>query len=85
MNELLEAANQRMQLQNRLDQLLGNNQAILARQREAELSAMHELNRPLAQMIYNLEDAQFALAQAEQAVGQAFAALSCGTKCFHRS
>jgi hypothetical protein len=27
MNELLEAANQRMQLQNRLDQLLGNNQA----------------------------------------------------------
>jgi hypothetical protein len=76
MNELLEAANQRMQLQNRLDQLLGNNQAILARQREAELSAMHELNRPLAQMIYNLEDAQFALAQAEQAVGQAFAGLS---------
>jgi len=76
MNELLEAANQRMQLQNRLDQLLGNNQAILARQREAELSAMHELNRPLAQMVYNLEDAQFALAQAEQAVGQAFAGLS---------
>ena len=76
MNELLEAANQRMQLQNRLDQLLGNNQAILTRQREAELSAMHELNRPLAQMVYNLEDAQFALAQAEQAVGQAFAGLS---------
>jgi hypothetical protein len=75
MNELLEAANQRMQLQNRLDQLLGNNQAILTRQREAELKAMHELNRPLAQMIYNLEDAQLALAQAEQAVGQAFAAL----------
>ena len=71
MNELLAAASQRMQLQNRLDQLLGNNQAILTRQREAELLAMHELNRPLAQLIYNLEDAQFALAQANQAVAQA--------------
>ena len=68
MNELLEAANQRMQLQNRLDQLLGNNAAILARQREAELAAMHELNRPLAQAIYQLEDAQ-------SAVGNAFASL----------
>ena len=62
MNELLEAANQRMQLQNRLDQLLGNNQAILTRQREAELKAMHELNRPLAQAIYDLEDANAAVA-----------------------
>jgi hypothetical protein len=58
-----------MQLQNRLDQLLGNNQAILTRQREAELKAMHELNRPLAQAIYDLEDA-------EGAVQGAFAALS---------
>ena len=62
MNELLAAANQRMELQNRLDQLLGNNQAILTRQREAELSAMHELNRPLAQAIYDLEDANAAVA-----------------------
>ncbi len=62
MNELLEAANQRMQLQNRLDQLLGNNQALLTRQREAELRAMHELNRPLAQAIYDLEDANAAVA-----------------------
>ena len=64
MNELLEAANQRMELQNRLDQLLGNNAAILARQREAELAAMHELNRPLAQAIYQLEDAQAAVSNA---------------------
>ena len=64
MNELLEAANQRMELQNRLDQLLGNNQAILTRQREAELAAMHELNRPLAQAIYDLEDANAAVANA---------------------
>jgi hypothetical protein len=64
MNELLEAANQRMQLQNRLDQLLGNNAAILARQREAELSAMNELNRPLAQAIFQLEDAQAAVQNA---------------------
>ncbi len=69
MNELLEAANQRMQLQNRLDQLLGNNQAILTRQREAELSAMHELNRPLAQMVYNLEDAQASVQSAFASLG----------------
>jgi len=75
MNELLEAATQRMQLQNRLDQLLGNNQAILTRQREAELKAMHELNRPLAQAIYDLEDAQAAVSQANQVVANSFAAL----------
>ena len=69
MNELLEAANQRMQLQNRLDQLLGNNQAILTRQREAELLAMHELNRPLAQMVYNLEDAQASVQSAFASLG----------------
>ena len=60
MNELLEAANQRMEIQNRLDQLLGNNQAILLRQREAEIAATHELNRPLLQAVYGLEDAQAA-------------------------
>ena len=68
MNELLEAANQRMELQNRLDTLLGNNQAVLLRQREAEIAATHELNRPLLTAIYNLEDAQ-------SAVDNAFAAL----------
>lgn len=64
LNELLEAANQRMQLQARLDQVLGNSAAILARQREAELAAMHELNRPLAQAIYDIEDAQAAVQNA---------------------
>lgn len=64
MNELIEAANQRLELQTRLDGLLGNNSAILARQRQAELAAMHELNRPLAQAIYNLEDAQSAVTSA---------------------
>lgn len=68
MNELLEAANQRMELQNRLDTLLGNNQAVLQRQREAEIAATHELNRPLLTAIYTLEDAQ-------SAVTSAFAAL----------
>jgi hypothetical protein len=75
MNELLEAANQRMQLQNRLDQLLGNNQAILTRQREAELAAMNKLNRPLAQAIYDLEDAQAAVVETQAAVANAFTAL----------
>lgn len=58
MNELLEAANQRMELQNRLDTLLGNNQAVLLRQREAEIAATHELNRPLLTAIFTLEDAK---------------------------
>jgi hypothetical protein len=75
MNELLEAANQRMQLQNRLDQLLGNNQAILTRQRESELAAMNKLNRPLAQAIYDLEDAQAAVVETQAAVANAFTAL----------
>lgn len=68
MNELLTAANKRMELRNRMDKLLNNNAAVLARQREAELSAMHALNRPLAQAVYLLEDAQ-------SAVTNAFAAL----------
>ena len=75
MAEAIEAANQRMGLRNRLDQLLGNNAAILARHREAELKGMHELNKSLAQMIYNLEDAQSAFVQADLAVGNAFKAL----------
>jgi hypothetical protein len=64
MNELLQAANTRMELRNRLDNLLGNNQEVLIRQREAELSAMHALNRPLAEAIYNLEDAKNAVSDA---------------------
>jgi hypothetical protein len=68
MNELLAAANKRMELRNRMDKLLNNNAAILTRQREAELSAMHALNRPLAQAVYQLEDAQ-------SVVTNAFAAL----------
>ncbi len=75
MAEALEAANQRMELRNRLDQLLGNNAAILARNRETELAGMHDLNKNLAQMVYNLEDASAAFSQADAAVGQAFQAL----------
>ena len=68
MNELLAAANKRMELRNRMDTLLNNNAAVLTRQREAELSAMHALNRPLAQAVYQLEDTQ-------SVVTNAFAAL----------
>ena len=75
MAEAIEAANQRMALQNRLDTLLGNNAAILARQREAEIKAVHELNKELLVSIHRLEDAQVAFAQADQAVGEAFKAL----------
>jgi hypothetical protein len=71
MNELLEAAAQRMELQNRLDQLLGNNEAILARQREAELAAMHQLNRAMLERIHILEDAIAAEQMAAQAVADA--------------
>jgi hypothetical protein len=56
MNELLEAHAQRIQLEDRLLQLQGKSAELLARQRERELLATHELNRPLLMQIHALED-----------------------------
>lgn len=56
MNELLQAHAQRIQLEDRLLQLQGKSAELLARQRERELLATHELNRPLLMQIHALED-----------------------------
>lgn len=56
MNELLAAAQQRYDLQTRLLELQGDTEALLARQRELELAAVHDLNLALLQQIHTLED-----------------------------
>ena len=68
MNELLEAANQRYDIESRLLQALGDESTLLTRQRERELAATHELNRGLLQAVFDLEDAN-------AAVDNAFASL----------
>ena len=64
MNELLEAAEQRYQIENRMLQALGNSSELLARNRERELAATHALNRGLLQATFDLEDANAAVSAA---------------------
>jgi hypothetical protein len=64
MNELLEAAEQRYQIENRMLQALGNSSELLARSRERELAATHALNRGLLQATFDLEDANAAVSAA---------------------
>jgi hypothetical protein len=71
MNELLAAAQQRYDLTTRLLQLQGDEEALLARQRELELAAVHDLNRDLLLQIHTLEDLQIAVQKANQAFDEA--------------
>lgn len=64
-NELVAAASQRYDLQTRLLQAQGNESAILARSRKAELDATNALNHGLLRQIWAAED--LAKAQAEAA------------------
>jgi ribosomal protein L29 len=64
MNELLVAAQQRYDITTRLLQLQGKEEELLARQRELELAAVHELNRALLQQVYALEDFSAAVSRA---------------------
>jgi hypothetical protein len=64
MNELLEAAEQRYQIENRMLEALGNSSELLARNRERELAATHALNRGLLQATFDLEDANAAVSSA---------------------
>ena len=68
MNDLLAVAQQRYELETRLLQLQGDATALLARQREREIAATHELNQALLSQIHIVEDAN-------RAVDQAFAAV----------
>ena len=71
MNELLAAAQQRYDLQTRLLELQGDTEALLARQRELELAAVHDLNRSLLLQVHILEDYQIALNKTTQALEEA--------------
>lgn len=73
MNELLQVAQQRYDLETRLLQLQGNATALLARQREREIASTHELNQGILAQIHAVEDAQLAAQQAAVAVDVAFA------------
>ncbi|ARU02967.1 phage tail tape measure protein [Yoonia vestfoldensis] len=55
-NELLEVANQRVQLEDELLRLQGRDMELLNRQRERERAAINALNLPLLNQIYALED-----------------------------
>lgn len=68
MNELLAAAQQRYDLQTRLLELQGDTEALLARQRELELAAVHDLNRELLLQIHTLEDVKIAEEAARKAL-----------------
>ena len=61
MNELLEAAEHRYQIENRMLEALGRSTEVVIRNRERELAATHALNRGLLQATFNLEDAQAAV------------------------
>jgi hypothetical protein len=75
MNELLAAAQQRYDITTRLLQLQGKEEELLARQRELELAAVHDLNRDLLLQVYALEDAQIAAQAAAKAAQEAAEAL----------
>ena len=72
LNELLAISSERYNLQNRVLELQGKGEELLARQREAQMNATHELNKAILQQIFNLEDAAIA-AQAAQEAAQAAA------------
>jgi hypothetical protein len=57
MNELLQVAQQRYDLETRLLGLLNDQSALLTRQRERERASVHELNQGTLTQIYALEDA----------------------------
>ena len=71
MNELLEAAEQRYQIENRLLEALGRSTEVVIRNRERELAATHELNRGLLEAAFALEDANAAVAATKGVVDAA--------------
>ena len=60
LNELLAVSSERYNLQNRVLELQGRGEELLARQREAQMNATNDLNKAMLQQIFNLEDAAIA-------------------------
>jgi tape measure domain-containing protein len=67
LNELLAASAERYNLQNRLLELQGKGEELLARQRAALMAATNDLNKSILQQIFVLEDAAAAQAKANEA------------------
>jgi tape measure domain-containing protein len=78
-NQLLAVASERFNLQNRVLELKGKAEKLLARQREAELQATDRLNRKILRRIFRLEDA----AIAEQKAADALAKISEKNKAIY--
>jgi len=85
LNELLATAQQRFDLQTRLYALLGDQEELLLRQRNAERAATHELNQDLLEAIYTLEDAQIAFNKADDALKKANASVEEYTRTLEQS
>jgi adenylate kinase family enzyme len=82
LNELLAVSAERYNLQNRVLELQGKGEELLARQRKAQMNATNDLNKAILKQIFNLEDASIAqektnalAEEAAQAAAQAQAAL----------
>ena len=65
LNELLAVSAERYNLQNRVLELQGRGEELLARQRAAQMNATNGLNKAILQQIFNLEDAASARARAD--------------------
>jgi hypothetical protein len=82
LNELLAVSAERYNLQNRVLELQGRGEELLARQRKAQMNATNDLNKAILKQIFNLEDASIAqektnalAEEAAQAAAQAQAAM----------
>ena len=65
LNELLAVSAERYSLQDRVLELQGRGEELLARQRKAQMNATNDLNKAILQQIFNLEDAASARARAD--------------------
>lgn len=74
-NELLEVANQRVQLEDQILQLQGRDLELLNRIRDRERAAINALNLPLLEQVYALQDQAVAAAAAAEAVAKGNAAI----------
>jgi hypothetical protein len=71
LNELLAVSSERYNLQNRVLELQGKGEELLARQRAAQMNATNDLNKAILQQIFNLEDAASARARADMLAQEA--------------
>ena len=76
LNELLAVSSERYSLQNRVLELQGKDEELLARVREQQMNATHELNKATLQQVFALEDAAAASQKAADAAADLAANLA---------